>query len=175
MAKIDVGDFQYDSFTTLEKADEYLAADILRSVGWAAATEPARKQALVSATRLLLRMPWAEVPPFAGADPVVQEVTAMLAADLMAKPKLFVDASGRSNVKSVRAGSASVDFFSPAGSDALLPLDLWTMLVNAGLMAGSGELDDLEGAEAFGVYEGRRPLTGRYPGEYVYAALDYDG
>jgi hypothetical protein len=105
---------------------------------------------------------------------VVKEVTAMLAADLLAKPKLFADASGNTNVKSVKAGSASVDFFSPVVGGPPLPRALWDMLLNADLvcLASGGSVND--GPFVSGAASGCRPLYGRQPWDWPVAAADYD-
>lgn len=97
----------------------------------------------------------------------------MLAADLLAKPKLFADASGSSNVKSVNAKGVSVEFFSPVAGGPPLPLALWDMLVAAGLVGLESDDEAYGAPEAFGTgcY---RPLWGRYPWDFQIAAEDYD-
>lgn len=179
MAVIDLGGNNYDSFITVEDATIYLAGDVSRAAAWALLAEEAQKRALISATRMLLTLPWCDAAPDPAvdpADPIIQEVTAMLAADLAAKPKLFADASGSSNIKSVKAGSAQVEFFSPVAGGAPIPMALWNRLLNAGLVClgtadGTGVND---GAIVTGISEGCRPLGGRYWWDWPVAASDYD-
>lgn len=173
MAKVDIDDESYDSFIDVERADVYLAGDIMRSTGWALANETARARALVSATRLLLTLPWVEEPSIAAAPAVVQQVAAMLAADLLASPDLFADASGSSNVKSVRAGSASVEFFRPVEGGPFIPAGLWRLLLTAGLVSGTSDGDSTAGPLVTGLWGGRRPLFGRPTWDYPVAAEDH--
>jgi hypothetical protein len=175
MASIDVGDFTFDAFVDVDFADEFLTGDVARSVAWAAKNDDAKGRGIVSATRMLLALPWCDTAPtFDDPPAVVKEVTAMLAADLLAKPKLFADASGNTNVKSVKAGSASVDFFSPVVGGPPLPRALWDMLLNADLvcLASGGSVND--GPFVSGAASGCRPLYGRQPWDWPVAAADYD-
>ena len=176
MPQVTVGSFDFDSYIGLDEADEYLAGDVARATDWAIKNEDARSRALSSATRMLQRLVWNDgVPPIDGAPEIVQQVTAMLAADLLADPDLFNDGSGASNVKSVKAGSASVEFFSPAAGGTPIPRWLWDLLVAAGLVGipGAGEFE--EGTPIItGISCGYRPLNGRWAGDYVVAAEDHD-
>jgi hypothetical protein len=175
MASIDVGDFTFDAFVDVDFADEFLTGDVARAVTWAAKNDDAKGRGIVSATRMLLALPWCDaVPTFDDPPAVVKEVTAMLAADLLAKPKLFSDASGNTNVKSVKAGSASVDFFFPVVGGPPLPRALWDMLISADLvcLASGGSVND--GPFVSGASDGCRPLGGRYPWDWPVAAADYD-
>ena len=176
MPKVDIGAEVYDSFISLDRANVYLAGDILRAVPWGLANDDARGRGLVSATRLLQSLPWVDPAPTVAAAPdVVQQVTAMLAADLVAKPKLFADASANSNVKSAKAGSASVEFFRPVEGGPLIPSALWRMLLTAGLVAStSGSDDATAGALVTGLGGRRRPLCGRIAGDYEISAADHD-
>lgn len=177
MVTITLGANDYEAFTSPADADAYLAADVLRAAGWALRTADAKARGLISATRLLLTLPWVVVVP----DPsVVQaspipEVTAELAADLLAKPKLFTDATGQSNIKQVKAGSASVEFFSPVKGGPPIPLALWLRLLAAGLVTTGISAAGLnEGAFVSGLDDGCRPLWGRFPWDWPIAATDYD-
>lgn len=134
MAQVQIGGQGYPSFDTVANADVYLGGDVQRAAGWALRNADAKARGMVSATRQLLTIPWCGDPPGIDTAPeVVKQVTAMLAADLLAKPKLFSDASGNSNIKSARAGSAAVEFFRPTVNSPPLPRALWTMLVEAGV------------------------------------------
>lgn len=179
MATITLGGNDYESFISVEDADAYLAGDIMRAAGWAALDDTAKQRALISATRMLLTLPWCADPAPAPADPQdepLPSVTAMLAADLAAKPKLFADASGDSNIKVAKAGSASVEFFAPVQGGPPIPRSLWDMLLNADLVC-LGRIDEdasLAGAIAFGTSDCVRPLSGRYPWDWPIASGDYD-
>jgi hypothetical protein len=167
MAKVDVGSEEYDSFTDLDFADVFLGGDVIRGTGWALLGTDAKGRGLASATRLLMRLQWCLVPAPLPTDAevalVIQEATAMLAADLIAKPRLFSDASANSNVKTAKAGSAQVEFFRPVEGGPPLPGDVWAMLRNAGLV-GCGDAEGVNvGAMASGVSDGCRPLGGTYP------------
>lgn len=177
MAKVDIGDEVYDSYVALDRADIILAADVQRAVGWALRNEDAKGRGLASATRMLATLPWCvdPAPTFALAPAILQTVTAMLAADLLDDPVLYADASAVSNVKNVKAGSASVEFFSPVRGGPPIPKLMWTMLKNAGLVGceDGGSLDD--GPFVSGAYAGPdRPLGGRYREDWPVAAQDYD-
>lgn len=175
---VTIGATDYDAFQTVASADEYLAADIVRAVPWALLNDDAKGRALVSATRMLLLMPWCDTTPdpTVDQDSPIPEVTAMLAADLAAKPKLFADASGNSNIKSAKAGSAEIEFFSPVDSGPPLPLALWNMLLSANLVClGTGDTDvTLDGADPHGTSDCLRPLGGRYPWDWPISCEDYD-
>lgn len=178
MAEITIGTGTYEAFISVEDADAYLAADISRALAWALLNDDAKGRALVSATRMLLAMPWcAELPDPAVPQPEpLPSVTAMLAADLAASPDLFADASGNSNIKRAKAGSAEVEFFSPVDGGPPLPLALWNILLSAGLMCPNGNGSDvtLDGAIPSGICGGHRPLGGRWPWDWPIAKEDYD-
>lgn len=180
MADVTIGAVTYSAFEDVAGADEYLGGDVARAVTWAARNADAKGRGLVSATRMLLALPWCGTPPDPATDPapdLVQQITAELAADLLAKPRLFADASGDSNVKSAKAGSAQVEFFAPVDGGPPLPRAMWDRLVAAGLVClnSAGDLDvTLDGAQAFGTCEGVRPLGGRYPWDWPITSVDFD-
>lgn len=180
MVAITLGGNNYDSFISEADATIYLAGDIIRAAPWALLAADAQRRALISATRLLMTMPWCDVdsPPdpsgdAASIDDTVEEVCAMLAADLAAKPKLFADASGNSNVKSAKAGSAQVEFFSPVEGGPPIPRSLWDRLNAAGLVC-LGSTSAIDGPTVSGICDDARPLWGRYPWDWPVAAADYD-
>lgn len=179
MAEIIIGSRTYDSFISVADADDYLAADISRATAWALLNDDAKGRALVSATRMLLTMPWCDEvpdPTLPQAEPI-PSVTAMLGADLSAKPKLFADASGDTNVKRAKAGSAEVEFFAPVEGGPPIPMSLWNSLLSAGLVCPNGGGDDgtiNDGAIPTGTCGGYRPLGGRWPWDWPIAAADYD-
>src|SRR3546814_10359225 len=99
-----------------------------------------QKRALITATRILLTMPWCgTVPdPAVDQDEPIPSVTAMFAADLAANPDLATDASGDSNIKRAQAGSTEVEFFSPVAGGAPMPKSLWNILLAADMMCPAG-------------------------------------
>lgn len=175
MAKVDVGQEQYDSYVSLDEANVILAGDVLRADNWAAKTDDQRGRGLASATRVLETMPWCSdpAPTFSTAPKVLKNVTAMLAADLLEDPALLTDASGSSNVKSAKAGSASVEFFKPVEGGPPIPKFMWTMLQQAGLV-GCGSTEATDGAYVSGILAPARPLGGRYALDWPVAEADYD-
>lgn len=180
MPTITIGGNPYDSYEDVAGANEYLAADVMRADAWEALTDPLKGRALVSATRMMMTLPWCdEVPdPTVDQDSPIPEVCAMLAADLAAKPKLFADASGNNAIKSVGAGSARVEFFYPTEGGPPIPSQLWDMLYNAGLVCLSdadGDSTTDDGPYVSGICGGVRPLGGRYPWDWPIAEADYDG
>lgn len=167
MAKVTIGTDDFDAFADLDFANLWLAGDILRATAWSIRNDDAKGRGLVSATRMMLGLPWLVAPDVDNPDPVQQQVASMLAADLLAKPALFRDASGASNIKTAKAGSAQVEFFRPIEGGPPFPADLWRLLTASGLM-GSLEADSsLAGPVVSGICGGDRPLYGRY-------ALDLD-
>jgi hypothetical protein len=165
--KVEIGEFEFDALTTVDNASRFLAGDVARATIWALKQADPRARGIVSATRMLLTLPWCGTPPDPTAPEqpdVVQEVTAMLACDLLAKPKLFADASGNSNIKSAKAGSAQVEFFAAVEGGPPIPSALWKMLLAAGLLCPPGADDDGANAGAYvsGASDGCRPYEGRY-------------
>lgn len=145
MADITIGSNTYQSYASVAFADNYLAADVARSVAWEATAEDDKARGLVTATRLLMRdVPWlAGVPDITAPPAAVQEATALLAPDILAKPKLGDSASTGSNVKSVTARGTGVEFF--RGDDSAVtpvPSAVWSLLLAAGLI---GSVDSAGG------------------------------
>jgi hypothetical protein len=177
MATVPIGGEDYEAFADVAFADNYLAADVLRAGPWATRNADAKGRGLVSATRMLLTLPWCEdVPdPTVEQDSPIPEVTAELAADLLAKPRLFADASGNTNVKSAKAGSAQVEFFSPVEGGPPIPKALWDKLLAAGLVClGTDEVTINDAPYASGLCGGYRPTYGRFPWDWPIACEDYD-
>jgi hypothetical protein len=165
--KVMIGEIEFDALTTVANASRFLAGDISRATVWALKQADAQGRGVVSATRMMLTLPWCATPPDPAAleqPAVLQEVAAMLACDLIAKPKLFADASGNSNIKSAKAGSAQVEFFAAVEGGSPIPSALWRMLVAAGLICPPGADDDGTNAGAYvsGASDGCRPYDGRY-------------
>ena len=124
MATITINTVDYNSFASVADADAFLAADVKRYAAWAAldADANAKARALVTASRYLAGLDWADgVPSYDTPPTAVVEATALLAADIAAKPSLGDDASTGSNVKRVKGGEAEVEFFRPTAGAALPP------------------------------------------------------
>lgn len=173
MAKVDIGSETYDAYADVDYADVHLAADVFRGPQWAAITDPdAKGRGLVSAARLMAGLPWVDpAPTYDDAPAIVKDVNSMLAADLLANPKLVKDASGNSNVKAAGAGSARVEFFKPVEDGTAIPSNLYSLLVNAGLVSGVSTGDEVAGPIVTG-NSACRPLYGRPYWDYPIAAKD---
>lgn len=129
MPQVQINGNNYDVYADVAFADEYLAGDMVRDATWSALDAGVKPKALVSATRLLLRLDWrAGQPPAYDDVPLeVQQATAMLAADIALKPTLGDNAASGSNIKAVGAGSARVEFFAPV-TGAVLPSAAFALL-----------------------------------------------
>lgn len=142
----------------LQDANDYFAAH-LDAAEWAAATDDKKKQALITAQRAIDREEWSgeELVPGQGTDwprtgatrygETVADGTPddialgefELALYLLKDASLIAKTSTASNIKSVGAGSAKVDFFYPLpGSTTKWPLPVSLLLVPylAGSAAG---------------------------------------
>lgn len=178
MVKVPIGEppVEYDSFISVEDADEYLAADIVRATPWFLRNADNKGRALVSATRMMLTFPWCADPPIATEpqDSPIPEITAMLAADMASRPKIATGGSGNSNIKSAKAGSAQVEFWGPVDGAPPIPQELWSQLIAAGLIC-PGDGDDGDVGEGFWASGGgcHRPLSGRWPWDWPIAEEDY--
>lgn len=177
MAVVPIGGQNFDAYTSVAEADVFLAGDVARAAAWALQNPDAKGRGLVSASRMILQLPWcldpAPLPTDAAVPDEVKQVTAMLAADLLAKPRLFSNASGNSNVKSAKAGSAQVEFFAPVGGAPPIPMALWTVLKNAGLV-GCVDAGEISGFPFVSGAQGEcRPLGGRYGCDWPTAEQDY--
>jgi hypothetical protein len=182
-----IGSAEFQAYQDVAGATAFLAGDVARAAPWGLLNDDARGRGLVSATRLMRGLPWAGAAPDPAADPEdlppeVAEVCAMLACDLATRPRLFADASGDSNVKVAKAGSASVEFFAPVAGGPLIPAALWRLLLSAGLVAGTAAgaatrwPDDSPAGGVYAGGRGCRPEQGRradYSRE-GYAAEDTD-
>ena len=125
MATVSITGEDYPSYSDVETADLYLAADVSRAAIWAALEEdPDKGRALVTATRLLQRQSWvAGSPPDTEAvdlDQRIIDATALLAVDIILKPASGDGGGTGSNIKSVGgAGVPTITFFSPSPGNPL--------------------------------------------------------
>lgn len=113
MADITLGDATYKSYASVAEADEYLAADAYLYASWDALGENGPKERpLISATRYLEGLRWTDgVPDVDNPAEVVRDSCSILAANIALKPKLLETLGSGENIKSVKAGSAEVEFF----------------------------------------------------------------
>lgn len=162
-ATVTIGANTYKVLAPIAFADEYLAGDVMRAAPWATRNNDAKARGMVSATRKLVTLPWV-TPIDLDADDqveVIKEAASMLASDMLSKPKIAGSAPGASNLKSVKAGSAQVEFFSPVDAKSPLPDDIWALLVASGLMGSTISDGSNEGAFVSGA-GCCRPFDGRY-------------
>ena len=154
MPDIDINGKAYASYIDVAFADDYLAGDLARAEDWEVLEEITKSRAVVSATRLLQRLKWKAGPPAVETATLpVKEAAAILAANIAAKPASGDSAATGSNVKSVGAGSAKVEFFMPQ-EGALLPDNVMALLRDL-----LGEDDSLLfgfDAVAFGSHDNQR-------------------
>jgi hypothetical protein len=157
MAEVTISGTVYPSFCTVAFASEYLAADIVRATPWAAGSADNKARALVSATRLLMQQLWNETPDLDTEQPeVAQQVCALLAADILAKPALANGASTEQTQKRVKAGSVEVENFRSSKTVLPLPEYVFTPLVRAGLIGGA------DNGVGFVIYDGMQTPS-RFP------------
>ena len=166
MSIVTIGTYEFDAYVDVAFADQFLAGDAMRGPRWAPLNADAKGRGIVSATRAVVALDWcAGVAPDLAAPPVVvQHVTALLAADIAAKPSLIADATGNSNIKRAKAGSAEVEFFNSVKGGPPLPLPLWNMLIADGLIGcGLADIEAAAGAITTGTGE-----CSRFRGSYGY-------
>ncbi len=80
---------------------------------------------------------------------------------------------GDSNIKSVKAGPAQVEFFAPVAGAPPIERSLWNRLIASGLICFP-DFTALDGPVVSGICDEYRPFEGRYSTEYWVAAMDYD-
>lgn len=146
MATVTIGTNTYDSFESVDDADEFLAADASRADAWDGYTTDQKGRGLVSATRRLLAIQWCDgVPDIKNPPQAVADATAMYAADILADPDLVsasaTAAGGNGAIKRAQAGSASVEYFANFSASVTggLPASIWDYLRAAGLVGCAGD------------------------------------
>ena len=153
MASITIGSKNYQAYSSLAYANEYLAADF-SAVAWRAeADEDAKKRAIVSAARLLDRQIWPgtkededqlEAWPRVGVNGVedgeipqaVIDANALLAKFIHEGSTVETSSTTASNVKRIKAGSVEQEYFFPSATSTRLPLPVSELLKG---LFGSGE------------------------------------
>ena len=144
MSSVTVNGTAYDSYASAAEADAYLAARIGADAWEGLETDPLKGQALVSATRKLVRYLTpllADNTPDPATDPVPQllkDATAELAFVLTGDATKQDAQDQGSNIRRVLAGSAEVEYFRNTDYKAtILPLTVQE-LINAYLATVSG-------------------------------------
>lgn len=149
MTTLQIGSSTFDVYADLADANEYAIA-AFHATAWLVATDDKKKQALVTATRILDRQKWqgsktggsAQLPawPRSGitsppipSDSVVPdqviEATIELAIALVNGSTVQDDQSTANKIRSAGAGSANVSFFRGAEGEPLrFPLIVWELI-----------------------------------------------
>lgn len=134
MPTVTINAVEYEVYADLAAANPYLAADFELAAAWAALTDDQKAQALVTSTRYIDRQRWqgekvSEAQPLAwprsgafcngvevSSATVPQEIidaSIVLAALIANDPAVQNNSTTGSNIESVKAGSAAVQFFRP--------------------------------------------------------------
>lgn len=135
MATVTINGTDYTVYQDVAQADEYLQGDYRLFGSWSGLTADQKAMALVSSTRWIDRQSWQgekvsdtqelefgrtglrdkngnEVTPQQSLD-LVSEASIILAADIALDPQLTSQQSSGSNIRRLRAGSASIEYFQP--------------------------------------------------------------
>lgn len=139
MATVTISSTDYEVYDDIATADQYLAADFGADV-WRAETEDDPKaRALVTSTRILNRMPWADDrdwPRPGTADtetgdipqPVL-DASIVLAKLIHAGSKVDSQASTQSgNIRRQQAGSVAIEYFYPTDDPTRLPVEVMELI-----------------------------------------------
>jgi hypothetical protein len=173
MVMIAIGDYSFPAYADVAFADQVMAGDVLRAAPWATRNEEAKARGLVSAARIMRVLPWCNGLPSTteNIDPIVAEVNALLAADVLTRPSLVAPTPSVGGIKSAKAGSAEVEFFETGKVVATvlpIPQPLWDYLLAVGLLCPGTVLKPGEDTNAepyvSGINAGCefRPLGGRF-------------
>lgn len=138
MMSVDINSLDYDVYADVSTAEAYFAAAIHAS-SWDDAAELTKKQALVTATRLLDRQSWAtDYDTQAKREDVVniQNASIELALSLIDGSTVQNDQNTAERVRSISAGSVSITNFRGVDSATLrFPLIVQELL--RGYLAGA--------------------------------------
>lgn len=132
MEVITISSAAYDSYRTVDQADDYLAASLHAGTTWSGATDATKAQALVTATRILDRQRWlaaydTQAERFAVQD--VLDAAAEMALALVQGSDLQTEQSTAQKLQSIRAGSVSLTYFRGAeGRAHRFPTIVWELL-----------------------------------------------
>lgn len=154
MATVTIGAVDYQVYSDLDYANEFLAADFTAAAWRAEEDEDQLGRALVSAARLLDRQVWPgdkeesdqlTAWPRTGVSGVEDgeipqqliDANALLAKFIHEGSSVETSSSTANNVRRQAAGSVSIEYFYPT-SGTRLPLPVSELL--AGLLGGSGSI-----------------------------------
>lgn len=161
ISTITIGGNDYTSYASVAEANIFLAVDAARATTWAAKTDDEKGALLVQATRRLNVLPWggsktggdsqADAFPRTGltyasggsvaTDEVpqsVEDATILIAGDIALDSDAGEVSTSGSNVKSVKGGTAEVQFFRRSDGVALQDETAYA-LVKQFLESASGE------------------------------------
>lgn len=159
---ITIGTIDYEVYSDVETADDYLSADFTATAWRAESDEDQKKRALVSAARLLDRQVWpgekededqltafprTGISGFEDGEVPQQVVDAncLLAKFIHEGSNVETSATTSSNVRRLKAGSVEQEFFYPFTMGTRLPLPVQELL--AGLLGGTSGISP---AQSFG-------------------------
>jgi hypothetical protein len=166
MGTLTLGSGTYAIYGTEAGADEYLAAKIGST--WAGQTADTKKQALVSATRLIRNyiksVSGDDVDPETNTDEELASADYELAYALSVEPALESSISAAGNQRRVKAGSAEVEYFRPTAGGRFpvqvqIFLNAWladnapASSIGVGMNSGDCEQSSLAAGD-FGLTEG---------------------
>lgn len=182
LTTLTIGGNDYVAYATVAEADAYLAVDPTRGPAWAQLTEDQKASNLVAATRRLDLLEysgtkadpaqenqWPRENATCNGDPVsssgvpveLQNATILKAGSITLDASQSNAGGSGSNIRSVQAGSAQVEFFRPTIPGLGLQDETVFSLVRC-LLAGSSAA----GAVGFGVASGTT-------GESIFEDPDY--
>lgn len=145
MATVTIDTIDFETYATVEEADEYLAADFGATL-WRAETDDDQKaRALVTSTRILNRLSWAGQPedsdqplawPRSGIDGVDEDVipqrvidaSIVLAKLIHAGSKVDDQQTTETGIKREKAGSVEIEYFIPTTDSQRLPTSVTELI-----------------------------------------------
>lgn len=134
---ITINSVDYASNITLAAADEYLAVDPFHGTLWAAETDDdIRGKYLIAATRRLDLLSWALDLDTETIPTVVANATAILAAEIQAKPAKAGAGSSEDLTKRIKAGGVEKENFRPSTFNVPLQSKTAYSMVRPYLSAG---------------------------------------
>lgn len=143
MPMLDIDGIEAFSYATVEYADDYLVFDPSYA-SWAAFTNDEKARFLVTASRFLDSLNWAEpwdTQAKRGAESKIVQATAVLASMVSQGEADFISTGTTSTgIKSQKAGSVQIEYFGGGSTTTFgngqLPSQLWALL--KGFLVGAG-------------------------------------
>jgi hypothetical protein len=135
MPLLEIDGIEAFSYADVEYANDYLVFDPSYAE-WTALSEDAQKRFLVSATRFLDTLNWAEpwtTQTAREAESKIVQACVILASMISRDEADFITTGTTSTgTKRLKAGSAEIEFFGPGsvtvGGNGTLPAQLWALL-----------------------------------------------